>query len=169
MLRSTALIAAVAAVPLLPAVAAGRPASDLHLVHGRATAKTPAPPGVIFGGRTKQDWPVVIEVSHDLRQVVRTDVGLRLRCTSGGFTNQSDSYLKMPLSTRGSFSSSFGGQNADFGNGHKAVYSGAIKGKLNARLTSGTGTWSLKLVESDATGAVVDTCDSGVVTWKVKQ
>jgi hypothetical protein len=57
----------------------------------------------------------------------------------------------------------------DIGNGQKADVAGSMKGKLNARRTSGTGTWSLKFVVHDATGAVVDTCDSGVVTWKLKQ
>ena len=134
-----------------------------------ASAKTPVPAGVVYGGRTAQGWAIAIQVSKDARQVVRADVGMRLQCMSGGFTNDSDSYIKLPLSTSGSFSASFSHQTVDFGDGHKAEYSGKMKGKLNARRTSGTGTWSLKYVERDATGAVVDTCDSGTVTWKVKQ
>ena len=136
---------------------------------GYATAKTAVPSGVVFGGRTAQSWPIVIEVSKDARQVVRADVGLQLKCTSGGFTNQSDSYRKLPLSTTGRFSASFAENGIDEGNGQKADFAGSIKGKLNARRTSGTGTWALKFVVHDATGAVVDTCDSGLVTWKVKQ
>ena len=163
------LIAAVAGAAVLPTAAAGRPVSARHIVHGGGAAKAPASSGVVFGGRTAQRWPVVIEVSHDLRQVVRADVGMRLTCTANTFTSDSDSYVQVPLSMTGRFSARFSGQDVDFGNGHKAVYSGSMKGKLNARLTSGTGTWSLKYVEHDATGAVVDTCDSGVVTWKVKQ
>jgi hypothetical protein len=54
--------------------------------------------------------------------------------------------------------------------GQKGDLSGKIKGKLNAARTSGTGTWSLNVVVHDAaTGAVVDNCQSGKVTWKVKQ
>jgi hypothetical protein len=136
---------------------------------GYATAKTAVPSGVVFGGRTAQSWPIVIEVSKDARQVVRADVGLRLQCTSGDFTNQSDNYRKLPLSTTGRFSASFAQNGIDVGNGQKADFAGSMKGKLNARRTSGTGTWSLKFVVHDGTGAVVDTCDSGVVTWKVKQ
>jgi hypothetical protein len=164
------LIAAVAgAAAAFPALAAAQPASDVHLVHHGAAAKKPAAPGVVFGGRTAQSWPVVIETSHDLRQIVRADIGLHLACTSGSISNQFDSYVKLPLSTTGSFSGSFAQQGIDFGNGHKGDYSGTMKGKLNARLTSGSGTWSLKFVEHDATGAVVDTCDSKLVKWKVKQ
>jgi hypothetical protein len=138
------------------------------LVH-RGAAKTPAPPGVVFGGRTAQSWPIAIEVSKDARQVVRADVGLHLQCTAGGGVNQFDNYRKLPLSATGSFSSSFAQNGVDVGSGQKADFAGSMKGKLNARRTSGTGTWSLKFVVHDATGAVVDTCDSGVVTWKVKQ
>jgi hypothetical protein len=146
-------------------------AQDLgaRLVHRGAAAKTPAPPGVVFGGRTAQSWPIAIEVSKDARQVVRADVGLHLQCTAGMFINTSDDYRQLPLSTTGRFGTSFANNGADFGNGQRADITGSIKGKLNARRTSGTGTWSLKFVIHDATGAVVDTCDSGVKTWKVKQ
>jgi len=140
-----------------------------RLVHRGAAAKTPAPPGVVFGGRTAQSWPIDIEVSKDGRQVVRTDAGVHLQCTSGSVINQSDFYKKLPLSTTGGFSSGFSQNGVDIGNGQRADVAGSMKGKLNARRTSGTGTWSLKFVVHDATGAVVDTCDSGVVTWKVKQ
>jgi hypothetical protein len=152
------------------AISAAQPPRSTRLVHRSApAAKTPAPAGVVFGGRTAQGWPIAIEVSKDARQVVREDVGLRLQCTSGTFTNQTDAYAKLPLSTTGRFTASFAQNAVDVGNGHKADFSGSMKGKLNARRTSGTGTWSMKLIEHDATGAVVDTCDSGVVTWKVKQ
>jgi len=140
-----------------------------RLVQRGAVAKTPAPPGVVFGGRTAQSWPIAIEVSKDARQVVRADAGVHLQCTSGGVINQSDFYKQLPLSTTGSFRSGFFQNGVDIGNGQKADVAGSMKGKLNARRTSATGTWSLKFVVHDATGAVVDTCDSGLVTWKVKQ
>ena len=139
-----------------------------RLVH-RGAAKTPVPPGVVFGGRTQQSWPIAIEVSKDARQVVRADVGLHLQCTTGMFINTADNYKQLPLSTTGRFGRSFAQNGIDFGNGQKADIAGSIKGKLNARRTSGTGTWSLKFVIHDATGAIVDTCDSGLKTWKVKQ
>jgi hypothetical protein len=139
-----------------------------RLVH-RGTAKAPAPPGVVFGGRTAQSWPIAIEVSKDARQVVRADVGLHLQCTTGMSINTPDNYKQLPLSTTGKFGTSFAQNGVDFGNGQKADVAGSVKGQLNTRHTSGTGTWSLKIVIHDATGAVVDTCDSGLKTWKVKQ
>jgi hypothetical protein len=139
-----------------------------RLVH-RGAAKTPAQPGVVFGGRTMQSWPIVIEISKDARQVVRADVGLHLQCTTGMSINTPDNYRQLPLSATGRFGTSFAQNGVDFGNGQKADIAGSVKGQLNARRTSGTGTWALKIVIHDATGAVVDTCDSGLKTWKVKQ
>jgi hypothetical protein len=160
----------VAGAASLTAISAARPARSTRLVdRGALAAKAPAPAGAVFGGRTAQSWPIAIEVSKDLRQVVRADVGLHLRCIAGGFSNQIDNYRKLPLSATGSFSSSFSQNGVDVGNGIKADFAGSMKGKLNARRTSGTGTWSLKFAVHDATGAVTDTCDSGLVTWKVKQ
>ena len=140
----------------------------VRLVH-RGAAKTPVQPGVVFGGRTMQSWPIVIEVSKDARQVVRADVGLHLQCTTGMFINTPDNYRQLPLSTTGRFGTSFANNGVDFGNGQKADIAGSVKGQLNARRTSGTGTWALKIVIHDATGAAVDTGDSGLKTWKVKQ
>jgi hypothetical protein len=146
----------------------GAPDFHARLVH-RGAAKTPAVAGVVFGGRTAQSWPVAIEVSKDARQVVRADVGLHLQCTTGMSINTPDNYKQLPLSTTGRFGTSFAQNGVDFGNGQKADIAGSVKGQLNARRTSGTGTWSLKIVIHDATGAVIDTCDSGLKTWKVKQ
>jgi hypothetical protein len=158
MLRSIVLITAVAAASLT-GIAAAQP-----------TAKTPAPAGVIFGGRTAQSWPIAIETSHDGHQIVRADIALSVKCGTAATSVYHDSYVHIPLSATGSFSSSFGPQSFDFAPGQKGDLSGKIKGKLNARRTSGSGTWSLSVVVKDAaTGAVVDNCQSGNVTWKVKQ
>jgi hypothetical protein len=135
-----------------------------------APAKAPAPSGVVFGGHTAQSWPIVVEVSRNGRQVVRVDVGLQLKCTpSGAALNLRDGFRRLPLSLTGSFKASFTSNPFDVGNGHTAVAISAVKGKLNVARTSGVGTWSLQIVEKDASGATVDTCSSGLVTWKVKQ
>jgi hypothetical protein len=169
-MRRFTILMIVAAAASLTAISAAQATLPTRLVdRGALAAKTPAPPGVVFGGRTAQGWPIAIEVSKDDRQVVRADVGLRLQCTAGGFSNLPDDRTKLPLSTTGRFSSGFSQNGLDLGNGQKADVAGSMKGKLNARRTSGTGTWSLRFVLHDATGAVIDTCDSGVVTWKVKQ
>jgi hypothetical protein len=158
MLRSILLITAVAAASLT-GIAAAQP-----------TAKKAPPAGVLFGGRTAQAWPIAIETSHDGHQIVRADVALSLKCGTAATSVYHDSYVHIPLSASGSFSSAFGPQSFDFAPGQKGDLSGKIKGKLNAAKTSGSGTWSLSVVVHDAaTGAVVDNCQSGNVTWKVKQ
>jgi hypothetical protein len=159
MRRAIVLLIAVAAVVSLTGIASARP-----------TAKQSVSPGVVFGGRTAQAWPVAIEVSHDGHQVVRADIALSVKCGIAATSVFHDSYAHIVLSAAGNFSSSFGPQTFDFAPGQKGDLTGRIKGKLNARRTSGTGTWSLNVVVHDATtGAVVDNCQSGNVTWKVKQ
>lgn len=159
MRRSIVLLIAVAVAVSLTGIASARP-----------TAKQPVSPGVVFGGRTAQAWPIAIEVSRDGHQVVRADVALNVKCGTLATTIFPDSYAHVPLSAAGSFSSSFGPETIDFAPGQKGDLTGKIKGKLNARRTSGSGTWSLNVVVHDATtGAVVDNCRSGNVTWKVKQ
>jgi hypothetical protein len=161
-MRPSILLLVVLAVAVsLPGLASARPA-----------ATKPPPPGVVFGGRTAQSWPIVIEVSHDGRQVVRAAVALDVKCAISGSTSAwSDRYQHVPLSAAGSFSASFGpSPNITLASGQKGDVSGRVKGKLNARRTSGSGTWSFDVVVHDpATGAVVDNCHSGNVTWKVKQ
>lgn len=49
------------------------------------------------------------------------------------------------------------------------VFQGSVKGSTNASRTVMSGTWQLKLVAYDASGAEVDRCDSGVVKWRAKQ
>jgi hypothetical protein len=161
MRRSIVLLIAVAVAVSLTGIASARP-----------RAKKPQPPGVVFGGQTAQRWPIVLEVSHDGRQVVRIDAALDVKCVTTGATSVfSDGYQHVPLSATGSFTSSFGpSTNVTLLSGQKGDLSGRIKGKLNARGTSGSGTWSLDVVVHDpTTGAVVDNCHSGNVTWKVKQ
>jgi hypothetical protein len=158
MRRLIVLLAAVVTVVPPTGIASARPA-----------AKRPAPPGVVFGGRTAQAWPIAIQVSHDGHQVVRADIALSVKCTTAATSVFHDSYVHIPLSSTGSFSSSFGPETFDFAPGQKGDLTGRVKGKLNARRTSGTGTWALNVVVHDAlTGAVVDNCQSGTVTWKVK-
>jgi hypothetical protein len=161
MLRSILLLVVLAVAVSLTGIAAARPA-----------ATKPPAPGVVLGGRTAQSWPIVIEVSHDGRQVVRADVALDVKCAVSGSTSAwSDRYQRVPISATGRFSSSFGPTpDITLASGQKGDVSGRLKGKLNARMTAGTGTWSFDVVVHDpTTGAVVDNCHSGNVTWRVKQ
>ena len=129
------------------ATAAAVAMSCAGIATARPTSKEQVSTGVILGGRTAQQWPVVIETSHDGRQVVRADVALDVKCaTTGTASVYSDAYQHVPISSTGRFSSSFGSTTITLASGQKGEVSGHIKGRINARRTAATGTWSLEVI-----------------------
>lgn len=132
-------------------------------------ARSAAVAGAVYGGITPQDFPVVVELNKKRSQVVRAAIVVRVTCTSGARVNVPDSYLKVPVSSRGKFSTSFGPTTNRNDDGTTTDFEGSVSGALNAARTKISGKWQLKVTDHDASGAVTDTCDSGSVTWKTKQ
>ena len=158
------LVALTAAVlVVVPLTASARPLGATP--HARSAAAA----GAVYGGATSQDLPVVIELNKRRTKVVRAHVALRLPCTAGGSTTQSDVYKGVKVSKKGKFSSRFGPVVNRNDDGTTTDAQGSISGKLNATRTKVSGTWQLKLTFHDAAGAVTDTCDSGNISWKGKQ
>jgi hypothetical protein len=124
--------------------------------------------GTVLGGKTGQDWPIVIELNKAGTQVVRISAGLHLTCTSGGVVNLPDEYTKLKVSPSGKFGLSFGPTNRKNDDGTSTDFQGSITGKLNKARTTATGKWTFKGIDKDAAGTVTDTCDSGSVSWKAK-
>ena len=133
------------------------------------TASTSAVSGVVLGGLTAQNWPVMIELSKNGRRVVQAVAGLRLTCTSGAFVNVPDGYRGMAVSKSRKFSFKFGPMTERNADGTTVDFEGSISGSLNKARSKATGRWQLKVTERDAAGNVTDTCDSGAVTFSVKQ
>jgi len=131
--------------------------------------------GLVYGGVTASGYPVVIRLSRNGRQVVRASIGLELKCQTPGDLSLPDSFDKLPI-TGGRFGVSYGPQDiaGDPATGvSKVVVSGFIKGRVNKARSQIKGTWSQKVVAysaADPTGAtVLDTCDSGVVSFTADQ
>ena len=123
--------------------------------------------GNTFGGLTEQGNPVVVDLSSTRRKVVRAVVSIDAECTSGlsAFT---DRYGDLSVNRFGRFRRSFGPVTEANGDGTTTEYSGRIAGQLNDARTRITGVWRLVAVDRDAAGAVTDSCDSGLVSWKAK-
>jgi hypothetical protein len=153
----------------ITAVAVAVPSAGIATA--RPTAKKPVSPGVVLGGHTAQSWPIVIETSHDGREVVRIDVALSVKCPATGTSSVwSDIIERVPISSTGRFSATSHSTAITLASGQKGDVSDHLKGTINARRTAGSGTWSFDVIVHDpTTNAVVDTCHSGNVTWKVKQ
>ena len=137
--------------------------------HGGARAESAAAKGVVYGGRTGQGWPVMIELTKNRRRVVQAVIGLRLTCTSDTFVNLPDRYVNMTVNRRRKFSASFGPDTQRNSDGTTTDFQGSISGGLNRARSKISGRWQFTLTEFDAAGAVTDTCDAGGVRWTAKQ
>ena len=123
---------------------------------------------VTYGGFTAQNWPISIEVSSDRREVVRTGIGFDITCTSGSTRLDLDRYRNLVLHRNGRFSASYSNSRTDFPDGTYVVYGGSVAGRLNRARTSISGTATLHYTQHDASGAVVNSCDSGRVKYRAK-
>jgi hypothetical protein len=128
-----------------------------------------APAGVVFGGVTPQSWPVVVALNKARNRVDRVAIGLDMTCTSGDSFGTSDGFKALKLSRKGRFSTAFGPKRIDAG-GVPADVESRVVGRMAADRASVRGVWSLKITIFDpAATTVVDTCESGLVSWKAGQ
>ena len=129
--------------------------------------KTRASPGVVLGGFSAQDFPVVVEMAKSQKRVAQIGLAIRLTCTSGGTFTVPDRYRGMRVSKKGRFSATFTDivRNDD---GTTTDLAGSVAGTINKARTKAKGTWSLEGIDHDMAGAVTDTCDSGSVSWSAK-
>jgi hypothetical protein len=130
--------------------------------------KTRASAGVVLGGFTAQDFPVVVELNKSRKRVTQIGLGIRMTCTSGGVFTVPDRYSGLKVSKKGRFGTSFTDteRNAD---GTTTDFAGTIAGSINKARTKAKGTWSLKVTDHDMAGAVTDTCDAANISWSAKQ
>jgi hypothetical protein len=125
--------------------------------------------GNTYGGMTSQGHPVVVDLTSDRRKLVRALLAIEMPCTSGGTAFLTDEYNALRVSKKGKFGTAFGPVTVRNDDGTTTDVQGRISGKLNASRTKITGTWQLSGTDRDAAGAVLDTCDSGSVSWRAKQ
>jgi len=169
------------AVAALASVAAAGP---IGVAQG-ASSKAKVMQGVVFGGvttvtgadgKTLPSYPVVVKVNAAGTRLVRATIGLTLKC-------QAPPNLDIPddvVPAKGQVIAIKGGKfsaeqpvtriPADTAQGIPALdVSAKVTGRLNAKHTRITGTWSRKIVIYDladpTTTAVADTCDSGVLRY----
>lgn len=163
---------------LAAAVLASLAAAGPVAVAQSATAATKAKVarGVIYGGVTAKDYPLVLELSKTGRQVVKANIVLDLKCKGAPGTTIPDSYTKLPISAAGRFAYTAPVMRVpanSAANTPALDVSGAITGQVNKAKTRIKGTWRLKIVAYDPldpTGmGVLDTCDSGVLHYTARQ
>ena len=124
--------------------------------------------GNTFGGLTGQGDPVVVDMNSTRRRVARIAATIELSCTSGDSGTVTDKYTDLSVSRRGKFKVAFGPVTQRNDDGTSTDVQVRMTGALNDAKTRVTGTWRIILTYHDAAGAVTDTCDSTLVSWKAK-
>jgi hypothetical protein len=137
-------------------------------VPSAAPAAPRAATGDVYGGFVPHGWPVVLQFSRDRRKLVRSEIGLDLKCGSG-YESLTDGYVRVPVSKSGAFRESYGPVRDDNADGSFDVYTSSFSGKLNRAGTVVSGTWRLIDAEHNVAGALTDTCDSGTIHWSARQ
>ena len=155
-----AACALVIGTPMIP-VATASPAS---VVTPSATAV-----GNTYGGVTSKGFPVIVTMNATRRQVVRAIAAVEAPCTSDATLNSPDRFTKLAVTKSGKFKVVYGPYTVRNDDGTTTDYQGRMTGVLNDAKTKIAGTWRLIAVYHDPTGAVSDTCDSGLLTWSAKQ
>jgi hypothetical protein len=126
--------------------------------------------GSVLGGRTSQKWPVVIALSRNRKRIASAETGLAFTCGQAEHTlgPMPDGYSGVPL-RKGRASADFGPNDVDLGNGMTGHVTGSFTAKLNRLQTKAKGTWRMTVAVTDGSGAAVDTCDTGPLTWTARQ
>jgi hypothetical protein len=131
----------------------------------RAAAAT----GVVYGGRTAEGWPVVVEVTKSQRRIKQAVIGISLRCSSGSLAFYWDQWNNLGVNKKRKFGASGGPVTDRYEDGTSADFESRISGTFNRARSKLTGTWRLRTTYHDASGTVIDACDSGTVRWTAKQ
>jgi hypothetical protein len=155
-----AACALIIGTPMIP-VASAAPAS---VVTPSATAV-----GNTYGGVTSQGFPVVVTMNATRRQVVRAVAAVDAKCTSDLALTIPDRFTKLAVTKGGKFRVVYGPYTVRNDDGTTTDWQGRMTGALNDAKTKIVGTWRLIASDHDATGAVTDTCDTGLLTWSARQ
>lgn len=125
-----------------------------------------APAGVVYGGETPQDWPVVVQVARDGKSVTKLVLAISLKCGAGTPIVNRDRFDKLKLDGQGFFEDTYGPVTVENGDGTTTDYRGSVTG----RVTKGKATATSRLTGDfyDSTGKLVDSCDSGKVRWTAR-
>jgi hypothetical protein len=165
------------AVAALASMAAAGPIAGAE----GAASKAKALAGVVFGGTTTQDYPIVIELDKTGRKVAKLDIALDLTCQTPDTTitipdGIDGTKATITVSKTGRFSAQQPVTRipADAASGTPALdVSASITGRINAKKTSIKGSWERKVVFYDPTDPtttkVLESCDSGSVRYSAKQ
>jgi hypothetical protein len=141
--------------------------AGLGLVALSATPALAAGPRPFLAGLTSQQQPVLLRLSADGRTVSRALTTLRLHCTSGATFFLPDEFINVHVSTLRRFRVTYALPPESIDATTSIAQSGSFAGRVDRTATRVSGgTWSItQVVKDPTTGAVTDTCTSGLVRF----
>jgi hypothetical protein len=171
--ESAAIVVKVAGT-LKPAKAAGKLQAAVTIVNKTTLAKTAAcsarlkwqaarEPGLVYGGKTSQDQPVVLRLAATRHKVADLLTTWFAPCAPGGYYRFAEDFTNFAVKAGGSFGNPFTDDVA-MDAGGKRHFDYRVGGRVTK--TAAKGTLQVKVADTDAAGAPGSTCDSGGLTWK---
>lgn len=129
---------------------------------GRLRWAARSAPGRTYAGLTSAGYPVVVDLARDGRRVEHLRLSWTAGCQPSGGVTIGDHLNGFHISPKGRFGDTFT-QDYTPEPGVKASFAYVIAGNLDRLKASGT--FQVKLTQTDAAGAVVATCDSTLLRW----
>jgi hypothetical protein len=126
-----------------------------------------AGPQPFLAGVTSQQQPVLVRMSADGHTVARAITTLHLHCTSGLTFYLPDGFTNTHVSTLRHFRVTYSLPPQSVDATTSVTLSGSFGGAVDRTATRVSGgTWSMtQVVKDPTTGAVTDTCTSGLVRF----
>jgi hypothetical protein len=132
-----------------------------------ATPALAAGPQPFLAGVTSQQQPVLLRLSADGHTVTRALTTLHLHCTSGVAFYLPDGFTSIHVSTLRHFRVTYSLPPQSVDATTSVTLSGSFGGQVDRTGTRVSGgTWSMtQVVKNPTTGAVTDTCTTGLVRF----
>jgi hypothetical protein len=171
--QSAAIVVKVAG-KLKPATAGGKLQADVTIVDKATLAKVAScaarlkwqaarEPGLVYGGKTSQDQPVVLRLAATRHKVADLMTTWFAPCTPNGYYRIAEDFTNFTVKSSGSFGNPFTDDVA-MDAGGKRHFDYSVTGRVTK--TAAKGTLQVKVADTDAAGAPASTCDSGGLNWK---
>jgi hypothetical protein len=126
--------------------------------------------GYTLNGTSSQGKPVHFVASNTLMKITQFEIAWSAQCASGASYTETSSVAPMRVKPFPRFRSSLGytatsPYSASPGRPFGFQVSVTVAGRLKFN-GKGNGTWSAQVRVLDPAGQLVDTCNTGAVTWK---
>jgi hypothetical protein len=138
--------------------------AELALANGQSAVQRS--PGVIYGGLTSNEWPVIFEVTRNGGMLKRVVGAISADCSQGGGFTFPSQWRYLRISKSGAFRDTY--DDSYLNEGVEVTVSETFAGKFNRARTRVTATWRAVTTFRLPDGTV-DVCDTGSLRVTARQ